>query len=552
MRLSRLLGRTFRQPPADAHLISHQLLVRAGFVRALEAGLFACLPLGQQTLLRLQSLVRDELARLGAQEVGWPAAASLAETGAPVELVGREVDSYRQLPLLLLHMAVRALPQAASRAGLFGAAERAVAEIAAFGPPTGANLRPQIVEALETIFEACGVSPLWAGAGQGALAAFLAHPGGDAEVVRCPACGQASERSWATTAWPPPPAEEELPTEWIATPGCDTIASLAEFLGIPAVRTLKMVFCSVEGKVTCVVIRGDRQVDEAKLARLLGTTRHYPSLEEELAAVGAVGGYASPIGLDPGRVRVVADLSVRSGSNYVSGANRAGFHIRNVNVPRDFSPGEWADLALIELGDPCPDCGSPLELLSAFELAHGCPPVQVEAEYQDEAGRAQPLWMAQGRLDLMRLLAAVVERHHDEYGIRWPIACAPFDVHLVALDLREEVVAAQAELLYGRLEADGFSVLLDDRDASAGVKFNDADLIGLPLRLTLSKRWLADGRIEAKWRSSPDRLKLDEAGLLAELTRLRPPPSPPAAAGGRSEEPTAGGERNPEVRRRRR
>jgi prolyl-tRNA synthetase len=438
-----------------------------------------------------------------------------------VELVGREVDSYRQLPLLLLRMAVRALPQEGARAGLFGATERAVAEVSAFGP-AGADLQPQIVTALETVFEACDVLPVWGGAGSGTLAAFLDHPGGDVELIRCPSCERAGERSWAAATWSPPPSEEELSTELIATPGCDTIASLAEFLAIPATRTLKMVFCSVEGKVTCVVIRGDRQVDEAKLARLLGTDRYYPSLEEELAAVGAVGGYASPIGLDIDRVRVVADLSVRSGRNYVSGANRAGYHIRNVNVPRDFSPGEWADLALVEPGDPCPECGSPVQLQSAFELAQARPAVQVEAEYQDEVGHAQPLWMAEGRLDLVRLLAAVVEGHHDEYGIRWPVACAPFDVHLVALDLREEAVAAQAELLCSRLDAGGFSVLLDDRDVSAGVKFNDADLIGLPLRLTLGKRWLSDGRIEAKWRESPDRLRLDEDGLAAELARLCP------------------------------
>jgi len=522
MRLSRLLGRTFRQPPADARLISHQLLVRAGFVRALEGGPIAWLPVGQRALLKLQSLVRDELARLGAQEVGAPTAVSLADA-ALVHSVGREVDSYRQLPLLLLKMTTQAQPQAAARAGLFGAEERAMAEIAAFGRFPGTDCHAHVEMALQAVLGACDVSGLWAEAGPGTSAAYLPHPDGDAALSRCLSCGRATGRSWATTRWPPPPDEPELPTEPVATPGCDTIASLAEFLEIPATRTLKMVFCSVQGRVTCVVIRGDRQVDEAKLARMLGTDQSYPSLEGELAAVGAVGGYASPIGLDPNRVRVVADLSVRSGKNYVSGANRAGYHIRNVNVPRDFAPGEWADLALVETGDPCPECGTPLEIEQGFELARACPVTQAGTEYQDEAGHSQPLWAAQGRLDLVRILAAVVEGHHDEYGICWPATCAPYDVHLIALDLREDAVAAQAEDLYGRLSAQGSTVLLDDRDLSAGVKFNDADLIGLPLRLTLGKRWLADGRIEAKWRSGPERLRLDEAELEAELARLRPP-----------------------------
>lgn len=522
MRLSRLLGRTFRQPPADAHLISHQLLVRAGFVRALEGGSFAWLPLGRRAMLQLESLARRELGRLGAQEVGAPAGLPLSDA-AMADAVGREVDSYRQLPLLLLRMASPAQPEPAARAGLFGMPERSTAEVAALGRAPGAECRAQVEGALRAVIEACDLSPLWAGAGPGTRAAYVPHPAGDRCIARCPACRQAAERSWAAPVWTPLPDEEELSTEWVATPGCDTIASLAAFLDIPATRTLKMVFCSVQGQVTCVVIRGDRQVDEAKLARLLGTDKYSPSLEEELSAIGAVGGYASPIGLEPGRVRVVADLSVATGSNYVSGANRAGYHIRNVNVPRDFAPGEWADLALVEAGDPCPGCGAPLALEQGFELGRACPAAPAGTEYQDEAGQSQPLWMAHGRLDLVRLLAAVVEGHHDEYGIRWPVPCAPYDIHLVALDLREAAVAAEAEALYGRLSAQGLAVLLDDRDASAGVKFNDADLIGLPLRLTLGKRWLADGQIEAKWRAGTERVRVDEAGLAAEVDRLRRP-----------------------------
>jgi prolyl-tRNA synthetase len=286
-----------------------------------------------------------------------------------------------------------------------------------------------------------------------------------------------------------------------------------------------MVFYSVKGKVTCVVIRGDRAVDEDKLARLLGTDQYYTSLEDELEAIGAVGGYASPIGLDRSRVRVVADPSVRSGRNFVSGANRPDYHIRNVNIPRDFVPGEWANLALIRPGDPCPRCGAALEVEAAFTLASGRLPASCrpEAEYLDAEGRGQPLWMASWWLDLGRLLAAIVEGHHDDYGIIWPRACAPLDVHLVALDLRHaegQAAAAQAEALYDLLQSDGWTVLYDDRDASAGVKFHDADLIGIPLRLTVSKRSAQDGLIEAKWRDSAERLRLDKDGLAAELARL--------------------------------
>jgi prolyl-tRNA synthetase len=528
MRLTTLLGKTLRQPPSEAHLASHQLLVRAGYVRTLEGGLFAYLPLGQQTLERLQRLVRRALASPGGQEIAVPPLPDVEPAQAVVRLARREVDSYRQLPLLLFQLANRPVPLARSRAGLFGASERLFAEIHAFAGPdiVGSDMaaaEQEVESALAQILAACDLLVVWAQAGDGDRQAFYAHPAGDDDLVRCPGCSYAAERSWATTAWPAPPDEAEHPPEEIATPGCDTIAALAEYLDIPAARTLKMVFYSVEGRVTCVVIRGDRAVDEDKLARTLGTDQYYASLENELAGIGAVGGYASPIGLDRSRVRVVADPSVRSGRNFVSGANRPDYHIQNVNIPRDFVPGEWLNLARVEEGDPCPHCGTTLEVKPAFALAYSAAPApcRPEAEYLDTEGQAHPLWVASWRLDLVRLLAAVVESHHDDYGIRWPAACAPFDVYLLALDLRREEVAAQAGALYERLQAEGLALLYDDRDASAGVKFNDADLIGLPLRLTVSKRSVKEGLIEAKWRDGDERLKLDDDGLAVELARLR-------------------------------
>jgi prolyl-tRNA synthetase len=528
MRLSSLLGKTLRQPPSDAHLISHQLLVRAGYLRTVESGHFAYLPLGQRALERLHALARHQLARRGGQEIDLPTLPDSDPTATLVRLVGREVDSYRQLPLLLYQVRSRAVPEPASRAGLFGASERPFVEIHAFGPADMAEgydlaITRQTRTAIDEVLASCGLPAMWAGVGAEGFRAYYSHPSGDEDLVRCPACSYAQERSWATTSWPHPPDETELPAEEIATPGCDTIASLAEFLQIPASQTLKMVFYSVEGKVNCAVIRGDRSVDETKLARVLGTYWYYTSLEDELEAVGAVGGYASPVGLDPSRVRVIADPSVRSGRNFVSGANRPDFHIQNVNIPRDFVPGEWADLFLVEPGDPCPKCGSPLEIETAFALAQSSlpKPCQPEAEYLDSGGRSRPLWTARWQLDLGRVMAAIIEEHHDDYGIVWPAPCAPLDAHLVGLDLQKEIVGAQAEALYDRLQAEGITVLLDDRNASAGVKFNDADLIGIPLRLTVSKRSAKEGLIEAKWRSAAERLKLDDDGLAAALSRLR-------------------------------
>ena len=522
MRLSVLFGKTLRQPPSDAHLPSHQLLVRAGYVRAVDSGLFAYLPLGYRVLNRLQSLLGRELQGLNGEQVSLPTLSNVESTVSLVALAGREIDSYRQLPQVLYQSGTHTMAESGSRAGLFGASERRTVEIFALGDEELA-IQADIAAAIDAFLAACDLQTTWAQGGDGEQRAYFEHPAGDENLAGCVACGYAAERSWATTDWLEIVDEPELPTEEIETPGCNTIASLADFLTISPAQTLKMVFYSVEGQVTCIVIRGDRSVDEAKLARVLGTDWYYSSMEDELEAVGAVGGYASPIGLDSSRLRVVADPSVRSGKNYVSGANRPDYHIRNVNVPRDFLPGEWADVALIESGDPCPRCGGPLEVGTAFALAHCVSPIPCnpEAEYLDVEGRGQPLWMGSWRLDLERVLASIIEVNHDDYGIIWPAPCSPYDVHMVALDERTEAVAAQAAALYDRLRDEGFSILYDDRNASAGVKFNDADLIGIPLRLTVSKRSTNEGLIEGKWRNSAERLKLDEIGLAAELARLR-------------------------------
>ena len=522
MRLSVLFGKTLRQPPSDAHLTSHQLLVRAGYVRAMDLGLFAYLPLGHRVLNRLQSLFGRGLEELGGQQLGLPQLPEAEPTATLAALSGREIDSYRQLPQVLYRAVTKPMAESGSRSGLFGASERRAVEIYGLGD-ADLDVQQDIQAAIDAFLAACELQTMWAQIGGGDQRAYLEHPAGDENLVCCAACGYAAERTWATTVWPEAPDEPELPRGEIETPGCNTIASLADFLAISPAQTLKMVFYSVEGEVTCVVIRGDRSVDEAKLARVLGTDWYYSSMEDELEAVGAVGGYASPIGLDSPHLRVVADPSVRSGRNFVSGANRPDYHIRNVNIPRDFVPGEWADVALVEPDDPCPQCGGPVEVAAAFALAHSALPkaCNPEAEYLDVEGRGQSLWMASWQIDLDRVLASMVEGHHDDYGIIWPAPCAPYDVHLVALDARREAVAAQADALYDRLRYDGFSVLYDDRNASAGVKFNDADLIGVPLRLTVSKRSEKEGLIEGKWRNSAERLKLDEAGLAAELARLR-------------------------------
>ena len=278
MRLLSFLGKTLRQPPSEARLASHQLLVRAGCVRGLEVGQFAYLPLGCRALHRLNILIRSELSGLGAQEVELPHSPDVERSRTLVRIVGREVDSYRQLPVLLFQFASQSSLQPRGPAGLFGAGESPSIEIHAFD---GAGLEAagqQVDSAVAALLDACAVPVVWAEAADEGRQVAFPHPAGDEELARCPDCGRAAERSWATTSWPDPPEDAELPTEEIETPDCDTIASLAEFLDIPAAQTLKMVFYSVDGRVTCIVIRGDRAVDEEKLARVLGTDQYYACL----------------------------------------------------------------------------------------------------------------------------------------------------------------------------------------------------------------------------------------------------------------------------------
>jgi prolyl-tRNA synthetase len=300
----------------------------------------------------------------------------------------------------------------------------------------------------------------------------------------------------------------------VATPGCETIQDVADFIGVPTAQTLKAVFFMREypgepDRFVFAVIRGDLEVNEIKLVNALGGGALRAASDDEIRAVGAVPGYASPMGLDPA-VTVIADRSVRVGANFVAGANDEGYHLTGVNIPRDFDPGIVADIAEAFDGAICGRCGQgSLRIERAIELGH-CFKLgtryseAVGVTFQDENGAACPVVMGSYGIGLERLMAAIIETHHDEFGIIWPRSVAPFDVHIVTLGREPEITAA-AEPLYHDLRAAGFDVLLDDRAESPGVKFADADLIGVPLRLTVSKKSLANGSIEVKWRAEKDR-----------------------------------------------
>ena len=561
MRFSRMFGRTLREAPAGTQMAAHGLALRAGLTRSLAPGVTAYLPLGWRALNRLADSVRAEWQAIGGQESALPLvqpvelwdrsgrydalrkdmarfrdqanrelAVGMSHEEAVMELARQVVSSHHQLPVFLFTVGERISRRSQRRGGLLNMSAYHVVQ--GYGLHSDesdmAAFNERLSQANEAIFERCGLEPLRAEAeiggadGSRAHRWLLPHEAGEDTFVRCRGCDYTATLSAARMAAPEIEDAEELPLEEVATPGATTIAALAEFLNVPTHRTLKVVFYSVRGRVVCVAIRGDRTVDEDKLASVLGSADFYASTEQELTAVGTVGGYGSPIGLQG--ARVITDRSVAAARNLVAGANKADYHLLNVNAPRDFQIDLVADLARVEEGDRCPHCGGTLYLQPGIELARAemmgsglSEPMDVR--FLDAQGRAQPLLLASYSLGLDRLLLAVIETHHDEQGIVWPLACAPYQVYLLGLNLNKPDVAEQAEGLYRELRMQGYTVLYDDRKSSAGVKFNDADLIGLPLRVTVSSRSLKQGGVEVKWRTQHERQVLTFEELSSELRR---------------------------------
>jgi len=553
MRFTDLFTRTLRDAPADAELPSHRLAVRAGLIRPVAAGSLALMPLGWRVMERLMTILRQEMDALGAQEVRLPLvqpaeiwqASGRWETFGPVlqrfeseagrafalgptheelvaALAAREIDSYRQLPQLLYQIQTKYRNEPRPRGGLIRLREFTMKD--AYSLDADADgMRAQyerMVATYRRIFARVGLDVMVAEADSGAMGGavsqefLLPHPQGEDSFVACPACGYAANLEAATFRLAAPETAPLAPVRKVATPGCTTIQQVAAFLGVPEAQTLKAVFFmhTLPGgaeRFVFVVIRGDLEVNEVKLLRALGGGTLRPAEEAEIRATGAVPGYASPLGLGKD-VLVVADQSVQAGANFVAGANDDGYHLTGVNVPRDFVPGLLTDIALAYDGAGCPRCAEgTLRLGRAIELGHCFALGTFYSEalgvhYLDEHGVTRPVWMGSYGIGLERLMAAIIEAHHDDYGICWPAAVAPFDVHIVTIGGDAETLTA-AQAVYRNLHEAGFAVLLDDRNDSAGVKFADADLIGAPVRLTISKKALAAGGVEAKRRTAPER-----------------------------------------------
>ncbi len=549
MRLSNLFFTTLRDDPSDAEMPSHRLLLRAGYVRQLGAGIYSLLPLGFRTSKRVEQVIREELNAIGGQEMEMPVVhpADLWRETGRYDAIGPEmarfkdradrdmvlamtheevvadllrdiVKSYRQLPFIVYHFQTKWRDEPRSRGGLIRVREFVMKDSytcdrdeAGLDTAYWAHHR-----AYTRIFERLGLKTVAVSSDVGMMGGSLAHefmflnPAGEDVLVLCESCDYAANRQVAPTTAPEPSGEELLPVEEVETPGATTIDSLAAFLGVPASRTAKAAFfVTGDGRFVAAIVRGDHDVNETKLVnaiKAVGGLR--PAQVDEIKSRGMEAGYGSPIGARDTMV-VVDALAARS-PNLVAGANKPGFHLRNVNVPRDYTPDVVTDIASVREGDACPECGKPVILRNGIEVGNifklGTKYTKaLGAEYLGEDGERHPIVMGSYGIGLGRNVACIVEAHHDEKGIAWPAEVAPYPAHLVAIggNKAPEVIET-AERLYGIAQAAGpdREILFDDRDESPGVKFTDAELLGMPWIITVSPRSLAAGGAEVTERAS--------------------------------------------------
>ncbi|MEA3377978.1 MAG: proline--tRNA ligase [Chloroflexota bacterium] len=553
-RMSQLFGRMLRKAPTGTELTSHKLALRAGLVRFLGAGLYSYLPLGWRVARNIEAILRQEMDALGAQEMKmpvlhpaelWKATGRWDSVGPALmrvtdrgdreyvlamtheevvaELARQEIQSYRDLPRVVYHIQTKLRDEPRPRGGLLRVREFRMKDAYSLDRDRAGldAFYPRMIEAYQGVFARCGLDPISVEADTGMMGGadshefMLPHRDGEDTFIRCGTCDYGANAERAEFQLPEVESEPLEEPEQVATPGCETIADVADFVGVPTRKTLKAVFYTRgDGDLVLVLIRGDLEVNETKLANLLDGATLEPALEEDVRRASAEPGYGSPVGLNVRRspddvgVLVVADRSIEKGRDFVAGANRPGYHLVGVNYPRDFAVTILDDIAQAKDGYLCPRCEGTLIAEAAIELGHcfklGTHYAEaVGATFLDPDGEEHPVVMGSYGIGVGRLMAAVVEEHHDDYGIIWPPALAPFDVYLLTLGTDEET-QERAELFCTELEDAGLDVLFDDREESAGVKFTDADLIGCPVRATVSRRSLEQGGVELKARWTRD------------------------------------------------
>jgi prolyl-tRNA synthetase len=555
---SQLLIPTLKEVPSDAEILSHQLLVRAGLVRKLTGGLYTFLPLGLRVLRKVETIVREEMNRAGAQEVLMPALqppeiwekSGRYETAKDVffrcrdrakkewilgptheevitTLVANEISSYRQLPKNFYQIQTKFRDEIRPRFGLMRAKEFIMKDAYSFdATDEGAQVSyRKMYDAYVRVFKRCGIKAMPVEADTGVMGGKFSHEfmvpaeTGESDVAYCEtgdyAANVAKAISRLTTATP---TSASGSLEKFATPGVVTIEALSKAPhNVQAHEQIKTLVFLAESNIVLALLRGDHQLNETKLAAQLGTANFRPATEEEIVtALGARPGSLGAVGVT--KFTVIADESLQNAAGMTTGANEDGFHLRNVQIGRDIQPAKWADLRTVTPGEPCPICGQPLKIQRAIEVGHvfklGTKYSQaLGAFFLSEKGVKEPIVMGSYGIGVTRTMQAIIEQSNDKDGIVWPLAVAPFSVCITPLNIAPESQGMKLALqYYDDLTGRGIDVILDDRDDRPGVKFKDADLIGFPFRIGIGEKSLAKGEVELKPRAGKlEAVKIDEA-----------------------------------------
>ncbi len=547
MRLTRLVSKTLRSDPPEGETNSHRLMLKAGLVQQVASGVYSYLPLAWRSLRKIENIIREEMDASGGQELMMPALQPMElweqtsrraafgdnlfsledRRGRPMVLaptheevvtsiVRSNVQSYRDLPVILYQIQTKFRDEPRPRAGLVRVREFDMKDAYSFNADDDSleESYQAMAQAYRNIYRRCALPVLMAEADSGAIGGKDSHefllptPTGEDTVITCPSCGYTANAEKAVGVYKQLSPEPESALEETTTPGIKTIDTLAQFLGVPAEKTIKAVFYAADGEVVFVSIRGDLEINDVKLKNLLHVKELRLADDEEVRAAGLVAGSASAVGLSG--IRKIADRSITQGNNFVVGANKPDCHLKNANYPRDFQVDVLDDIALAQPGQLCPHCGGALESCRGIEVGHIFKlgtffSEALDALYLDSEGQQHPITMGCYGIGVGRLLAAAIEQNHDQRGIVFPPPVAPYQAHLVALNMSDSDVVEAADRLYKELWASGIETLYDDReDQAAGVKFNDADLLGLPLRLVVSPRNLKNGQVEVKGRTDAE------------------------------------------------
>jgi prolyl-tRNA synthetase len=564
MKWSQTLIPTLREAPADAEILSHKLLLRAGLIRKLAGGVYTFLPLGLRALRKVEQIVREEMNRAGALELLMPALqppeiwqrSGRYETAADVLykvrdsakrewvlsptaeevitlIAASEINSYRQLPKNFYQISVKFRDEIRPRFGLMRAREFIMKDAYSFDVSDEASQATyqKMYDTYARIFARCGLKAFPVEADTGVIGGKFSHEfmvpaeTGENEVVYCEACGYAANIEKATSAAAKAESgKRKAEIEKFATPGVVTIEALSKPpYNVSAERQIKTLVYSVESKSVLILLRGDDQLNEAKLAGILGTPTFRPATPEECVATlgtkpGSLGAVAATLersaGVPPanfeGRpearatLQIFADERLRGADDMTTGANEDGFHLRDVSIERDIKVTQWFDLRTVTVGEPCKKCGKPLKIRRAIEVGHVFKlgtkySEKLGAEFLDESGARKPSVMGCYGIGVTRTLQAVVEQSNDKDGIIWPVNVAPYTVCITPLNVAtDSALMKLAEKIYAELIARGVDVILDDRDERPGVKFKDADLVGFPIRVSLGEKSLAKGEVEIK------------------------------------------------------